>query len=318
MNKSSDYQRELMLSDIRDNSLTGMIKNKRKERLTIITVFFIIADLIFMLYIYPWITSAFKITNPIAKTLLFIIISGIAYYFVIDEIGYQRKKKEKRKVEMISKGGDMVNYFMKIKDFVRKDYSIPHKITVIEGLSYQIVPVEVTYYRYKDYESLIDAIGNNNLTFQEFELKGRISLFDKYRGMYPKFEGTTLIKFLESIFRKNEEVYKNSTSRRLYIFLYISYSSDLENQLMNFIAGSHCNLQFLNERMYKELVEHYFCCPVNLERLKSKNAVRKISLDETKLIERFDNEEDLIEFLKNYKTVKYKNTFKYELRRGGK
>lgn len=310
------FKAELMLSDIRDNSLTGMIKNKGRERWTLISVIYGIIMVLFLLFIYPLFTSLLNLDNFFSKTILFVIIAGISYYYTIEEFILERRKKDKKKMQMISSGGDMVSYFMKIKDFVRKDYTLPYRITVIEGASSQIIPVELTYHDYEDYARFIDGVVGEGLTFQEFELRGKITLFDKYRTLYKNFEGTTLIKMSESIFRENENTYQSSTSRRLYVLIYVPHSKDLQESLATVIAVSNCKMQFLTERMYKELSESYFNCPVNLEKMRARNVIRRVSLEETKIIGKFESEKELLDFLSLYKDNKYRNSFKYKIKRG--
>ena len=99
--------------------------------------------------------------------------------------------------------------------------------------------------------------------------------------------------------------------------LYIPYSHDLQGILAKVITSSYCKMQFLNEKMYKEMVESYFHCPINLERMKAQNIIKNITLEETKLIEKFNSEEEVKEFLKIYKSTKYKNSFKFQIKGGG-
>lgn len=315
MIENDKYKTEMMLSDIRDNSLTGMMKSRGKERLSIVSVLYGIVAFLFLLFVYPILTSIMNLNSFIGKTLLYILIVGVGYYITVEEFVLERRKKDKRKVEMISKGGDMIGYFMKIKDLVRKDYDLPYRVTVVEGMGHHIIPIEVTYHNYEDYAQLIDGIAREGLGFQEFELRGRITLFDKYRMLYRRFEGTTLIKFAESIYRENEKIYMTSTSRRLYVLLYVTHSKDLLDTLSTVIASSYCKLQFLSEKMYKEMAEYYFHCPVNLEKMKARNVIRKISLEDTKIIGKFNSEEELSKFLETYRDTRYKHTFKFKIRR---
>lgn len=315
--KNQDIREEFMLSDIKDNSLTGMLRSKNQDRAYIIMTIYGASLFLYFLYIHPILLQILRIRSFLGGLFLFLLIGASGAYWVFDVIIMKRKKKDKKMREFMNKGGDMINYFMKLKDIRKKDYELPEKVTVIEGLIYQTIPVEITYDNYNEYSRLLDSLVVNNITFQEFELKGRITAFDKSRSMYSKFEGTDLIQFLESIFRENERIHETSPSRRLYMLINVDYSKDLNEVLKEFVVSSLCKIQFLDERMFKEMVEQYFCAPVNLEKLKAGNKIRNVSLDGTQLIQSFNSREELEKFLETYKTVNVKNTYLYELR-GGK
>ena len=272
--------------------------------------------LLYLIFLHPLLTRIMRVKSFLGKLFLFLLIAGLGLYWVIDVFVYQRKKKDMRMLAFIRKGSDMINYFMRLKDIRERDFGLPFKVTVIEGLSYQIVPLEVAYSDREEYARLVDALNYCHLSFSEYELKGRISLFDKSRSLYPKFEGSDLIKFLEAIYRENERRHKHSPSRRLYLLIYIPYSSDLQSVLANIVTSSRCKLQFLNEKMFKEMVEYYFCATVNLERMKANNAIKNITLDGTQLLEVFHDEQELQAFLKEYRTNRIKNSFKFELKGG--
>ena len=287
-------QREVMISDIKDTSLTSMLHNKGKDRLIITVTVYGAFALLYLIFLHPLLTRIMRVKSFLGKLLLFLLIAGLGLYWVLDVFVYQRK----------------------LKDIRERDFGLPFKVTVIEGLSYQIVPLEVAYSDREEYARLVDALNYCHLSFSEYELKGRISLFDKSRSLYPKFEGSDLIKFLEAIYRENERRHKHSPSRRLYLLIYIPYSSDLQSVLANIVTSSRCKLQFLNEKMFKEMVEYYFCATVNLERMKANNAIKNITLDGTQLLEAFHDEQELQAFLKEYRTNRIKNSFKFELKGG--
>lgn len=312
------FSKELMISDIQDNNLTGMLNNRRSDRLVIVSVLYLIVLFVFLIFIFPLMTRLLNIRNIVGKILLFIVIAGIGYYWVIDTIVMQRKKRDQKIQKLLSSGGDMINYFMKIKDFRPRHFNIPYNVTIVEGLTSRIVPTEVTYEDMDEYRKLLDSINSLGISYQEFELKGRITLFDKSRARYGKFEGMAITRFLESIFRENENNHKNSPSRRLYMFMYIPYSTDIDNVVTDVVASSMCNFQFLTERTFKEVVEQYFCAPVNLERLKSNNKIKNISLDGTMLLTKKESQLDIEAFLETYSTVKTKSQGSYRKIKGRK
>lgn len=317
---NEEFKKEYSLSDIRDSSLTGMINDKASDRAVIVSTIYWIIAVLYLIILHPILMGLMNIRSFLIKFFIFLIISGIGFYNVWDIFVLEKRKRAKIVRKILETGGDLISYFMKIKDIKIMDFGFPQTVTVIETPVNVLVPMEVTYLEYEYYSRFLDSINKLGFITQEFDLRGTISLFNKPRSRYSKYEGSRLIEFLEGIFRENERLYKQSTSRRLYVFVYIPYSKDLQTSLYKILTSSYCNIQFLTESMYKEVVESYFNIPVNLERLKAFNKIRNISLDGTKFLKSFNSEEELEMFIRNYKTVnlKYKKLYERRLPRGRK
>lgn len=319
MDSNSRYvtKEQYMISDIRNNSTSEVVSNKTSDRMALTVILTSAVLFLWLILLHGRIMRLFKIQGFIPKALLFVLFSIGVYIFSIETFVFQRKKKDRQIQEIMARGGDMVSHFMKIKDIKRRNFGLPFNITVIESTNTQIIPMEITYTNANYYSRFIDAVIKSGATYQEYQLKGKISLFDKFRSYYPKFKGEELIKILEAIYRENERVHESSPSRRCYIQLNVGYSSDVEAIITAILRSSRCKIQFLDEKMYKIMLEKYFGAPVNLEKMKAQNIIRNISLEDTKIVKDFANEEDLEHFIKNYNTAYVRPITKYTLK-GGK
>lgn len=311
-NKS--VKEHFMVSDIRTNSTSDTVSNKTSDRMSLVMVLTTIGLAIWLIFIHGFIMNIFKIEGFVIKLILFLIFAIFIYIESIEIFVNQRRKKDKQTREIISKGGDMVAHFMRVKDIKSRNFGFNFNVTVIETSAQRVIPIEITYSDMHQYSVLIDSIIKSNCTFQEFRLKGKITLFDKFRGYYFKFPGETLIKILESIYRENEKVQQKSPSRRCYLLINMGYSTDIESVITSMLRMSRCKIQFLDEKMYKEVIERYFGAPINLEHIKSNVVVRQISLEDTKLVEMFGSEDEVEEFLRTYKTINIKPSSKFTLR----
>lgn len=313
----SKYENEPMLSDIRNNSLTGMMNNKANDKAYVVGVVYGILALIYWRTIHQILMNVLKINTWIARGLILIALVAIGAVYVFDIFVFQRKKRDKQITEVMARSGDMINYFMRIKEITRMNFGWRHDVTVVEGINYQMVPIEITYREHRHYADLLDGVVSHGLTFNEYELRGRITLFDNYRERFSRFtDNPQLTKALNSIYVENERVHRSSTSRRLYLVVNIPYSKSVEEVLTSILRqGTHCGMQFLTEPMYKEMVEQYFGAPVNLERMRASVATRQITLEETMLVENFKNLKEAEEFLRNYKTIRTNEGRKFRKRR---